>query len=190
MTVVGRHAHHLGAWDPALVLQLSDRDGTWRAPTPEESSALVGDGPADAVLFTVPAWLAREIASIDWSDGTRDGDTREQSQFGTYSSRVLEFLSFLAVPLGNETEVRLVATTGHSAAPPQGEVPAGVVLVNVGDVPLRVTFQRMMDGVGVVAVIIGVGHGCVISPAAWPWAVSLAGAGEYGLHLETPVLRT
>ena len=179
---VGPHPHHLGEWDSSAAVVLATAEGAWRAPTPDELAALVGERGAWASVFTLPAWPGRELAAIDWSDGSPEGDATERTQFERYGARVAEFVRFLGAPLADRTGVKLVATTSRASAP-DATAAGGAVLVNAGEAPLLVA---MTLAGRCFAVVVRPGEGCALAAEARPWAVALAESSEFGLHLELP----
>ncbi len=196
---VGRHPHHLGSWAITSVVSVRPAGGSWRQPTPDEQPSLVAADGSLASVFTLPSWPLRELDTIDWSDGTPEGTAVETAQFARYSARVLELLRFVGIPLADRCDVKLVATKDRGAdLPSGGTVGAGVtdgagdkdgaVVANVGETPLRVILGAASDALRTVAVVLGPGEGCVLSPAARPWSVALAADAEFGLHLETATL--
>lgn len=186
---VAAYRHYLGVWNAKERVSIGER-----APDDAELSALgagdvIGDAASlakseEAVLaaLTVPKRVRKSLWALDWDD---EGAMRprDAAAFEAYGRSTGAFLRAAGVPLGEKLEMRLVAGgPGSNSVDDLALHPTSVVaLVNVGESDVFVTSTA--DGKSI-SLRVPPDEGCLVSPKARPYVLTVPSSAEFGLLLE------
>jgi hypothetical protein len=184
MARVAAYRHFLGAWSARERVSIGDRAPDDAELAALRSSEVIGDaaalGAGDATLaaLTVPKRVRKRLWALDWDD--EGASPRDAAAFQAYGRSTAAFLRAAGVPLGEKLEMRLVAGgPGSNAVDDLALHPACVVaLVNVGESDVLVTIAEK------ISLRIPPDEGCLVSPKARPWVLTVPASAEFGLLLE------
>ena len=185
---VAAYRHYLGEWSARDRVTVGDRAANDAELAALGAADVIGDAAAlaksdEGVLaaFTVPKRVRKRLWELDWDD---DGASpRDPAAFQAYGRSVAAFLRGAGVPIGDQLEMRLVAGgPGSNAVDDLALHPASVVaLVNVGESDVLVTTHA--DGKAL-SLRVPPDEGCLVSPKARPYVLTVPASAEFGLLLE------
>ena len=172
---VAAHRHYLGVWSAKERVLIGDR-------TPDDAElAALATGDEALAAFTAPKRVRKGLWALDWDD--EGASPRDAAAFQAYGRSVASFLRAAGVPLGEKLEMRLVAGgPGSNAVDDLALHAASVVaLVNVGESDVLVTTN--VEGKAL-SLRVPPDEGCLVSPKARPYLLTVPASAEFGLLLE------
>jgi hypothetical protein len=181
---VGAYRHYLGEWSAKDRITVGDRTADDAELATLGATDVIGDAAAIAksdggvlAAFTVPKRVRKRLWDLDWDE---DGASpRDPAAFQAYGRSIAAFLRGAGVPIGSAPEMRLVAGgPGSNAVDDLALHPASVVaLVNVGESDVLLTTNG-------VSLRVPPDEGCLVSPKARPYVLTVPAGAEFGLLLE------
>ncbi len=188
MIRVAVYRHYLGEWSAKARVLVGDRAADDAELVTLGAADVIGDAAAlatkdDAVLaaFTAPKRVRKRLWDLDWDD--EGASPRDPAAFQAYGRSLAAFLRGAGVPIGDKPEMRLVAGgPGANAVDDLALHATSVVaLVNVGESDVLVSIAE--DG-RAISLRVPPDEGCLVSPKARPYTLTVPASAEFGLLLE------
>lgn len=172
MARVAAHRHYLGVWSAQERVSVGDRTAS--------DDDLAGDEVLAA--FTVPKRVRKRLWELDWDD--EGASPRDPAAFEAYGRSTGAFLRAAGMPLGEKLEMRLVAGgPGSNAVDDLARHPQrALALVNVGESDVLVVTTNVEGKT--LSLRVPPDEGCLVSPKARPYVLTVPSSAEFGLLLE------
>ncbi|HEY2370204.1 MAG TPA: hypothetical protein VGH87_27600 [Polyangiaceae bacterium] len=188
MIRVAAYRHYLGEWNAKERVLVGDRAADDAELVALGAGDVIGDAAAlatngDAVLaaFTATKRVRKRLWDLDWDD--EGASPRDPAAFQAYGRSLAAFLRAAGMPTGETPEMRLVAGGPGANAVDDLARHANVVvaLVNVGESDVLVTTNA--EG-RAISLRVPPDEGCLVSPKARPYVLTVPASAEFGLLLE------